>query len=147
VTTGVTVEVVVPTVGRPSLHAALAPLLGPRAGSGRRRPPCRPRPVAPDGRGCCAPWGGGPAAARNVGLAGDVGEWVAFLDDDVLPPATGSSSCSADLAACGPDVGATQGRLRVPLPADRRPTDWERSTQARDGRLGDADMAYRRAAL
>ena len=34
----------------------------------------------------------------------------------------------ADLAACAADVAASQARLHVPLPRDRRPTDWERST-------------------
>jgi hypothetical protein len=41
-----------------------------------------------------------------------------------------------------------QGRLRVPLPADRRPTDWERVTAGlADGAWITADMAYRRSVL
>jgi HAD superfamily hydrolase (TIGR01662 family) len=43
-----------------------------------------------------------------------------------------------------PDVGGVQGRVVVPLPADRRPTDWERGTAglARAAWIT-ADMAYR----
>jgi hypothetical protein len=41
-----------------------------------------------------------------------------------------------------------QGNLRVPLPDDRRPTDWERVTAGlADGAWITADMAYRRSAL
>ncbi|HEX9991333.1 MAG TPA: HAD-IIIA family hydrolase, partial [Acidimicrobiales bacterium] len=39
-------------------------------------------------------------------------------------------------------------RLRVPLPAGRRPTDWERNVAGlQDARWATADLAYRRAAL
>jgi glycosyltransferase involved in cell wall biosynthesis len=146
--TAPTVEVVVPTVGRSSLHAALAPLLG--------RVPvvvvddrdAGPELALPDGVRVLRSWGGGPAAARNVGWRATSADWVAFLDDDVLPPADWVEQLTADLAACGPEVGATQGRLRVPLPADRRPTDWERSTAGLETAVwATADMAYRRAAL
>jgi HAD superfamily hydrolase (TIGR01662 family) len=45
-------------------------------------------------------------------------------------------------------VGASQGRIRVPLPTHRRPTDWERSTAGLEvARWATADMAYRRVAL
>jgi hypothetical protein len=41
-----------------------------------------------------------------------------------------------------------QGRIEVPLPAGRRPNDWERVTRAlAEGRWLTADMAYRRTAL
>lgn len=137
-----------PTVGRPSLHAALAPLLG------------KVQVVVVDDRATGADlhlpgevrvlrsWGGGPAAARNTGWRATDAEWVAFLDDDVLPPADWVDAVVRDLAACGLGVGATQGRLHVPLPADRRPTDWERSTAGLETAVwATADMAYRRAAL
>ncbi|MCW3845261.1 transferase, partial [Micromonospora yasonensis] len=45
-------------------------------------------------------------------------------------------------------VGGVQGVVEVPLPAGRRPTDWERGTAGLAlGRWITADMAYRRAAL
>ncbi|MEV0721088.1 transferase, partial [Asanoa sp. NPDC050611] len=47
-----------------------------------------------------------------------------------------------------PEVGGVQGRVRVPLPAGRRPTDWERNTAGlASAPWITADMAYRRAAL
>jgi glycosyltransferase involved in cell wall biosynthesis len=142
------VEVVVPTVGRPSLHAALAPLLG------------RVKVVVVDDRSAGAEldlpgevrvlrsWGGGPAAARNTGWRATDTEWVAFLDDDVVPPDDWVDRLAEDLQACGADVGASQGRVHVPLPQHRRPTDWERSTAGLESAVwATADMAYRRDAL
>jgi hypothetical protein len=91
--------------------------------------------------------GAGPAAARNLGWRAARFSWVAFLDDDVVPAADWLSRLAADLAV--PDrVGGVQGVVRVPLPTDRRPTDWERATAGlADGEWITADMAYRRAAL
>src|SRR5579875_2667459 len=74
--------------------------------------------------------------------------WVAFLDDDVVPPPLWAQDLEADLAAAVDDVGATQGRVRVPLPGDRRPTDWERNVAALETACwATADMAYRRHVL
>ena len=88
----------------------------------------------------------GPAAARNAGWRAARADWVAFLDDDVVPPAGWRAALEADLAACGPDVAATQGRIVVPVPA--RPTDWERNVAGlEDARWATADMAYRREVL
>ena len=145
--TPATVAVVVPTVGRPSLHAALAPLLG--------RVPVvvvDDRPGGPDlelpGARVLRSGGRGPAAARNTGWRATDAGWVAFLDDDVLPPADWVALLERDLAACDADVGASQGGIRVPLPADRRPTDWERSTAGLEtAQWATADLAYRRTAL
>ncbi|WP_460916213.1 glycosyltransferase family 2 protein [Plantactinospora veratri] len=91
--------------------------------------------------------GAGPAAARNLGWRAARHPWVAFLDDDVLPAADWLERLRTDLAV--PDrVGGVQGEIRVPLPADRRPTDWERVTAGlADGEWITADMAYRRVAL
>jgi len=73
---------------------------------------------------------------------------VAFLDDDVVPDADWADRLLADLAAAPDYVGGVQGHLRVPLPAGRRPTDWERVTAAlTDGVWITADVAYRRDAL
>jgi cellulose synthase/poly-beta-1,6-N-acetylglucosamine synthase-like glycosyltransferase len=146
----VPVDVVIPTLGRPSLAALLDAL---RDVAGRvivvdDRPVARD-PLALPGRvevvrGRAA----GPAAARNLGWRAAATEWVAFLDDDVRPPAGWYGALLRDLAACEPDVGGSQGRIVVPLPRDRRPTDWERNVAGLErARWATADLAYRRAAL
>jgi glycosyltransferase involved in cell wall biosynthesis len=91
--------------------------------------------------------GTGPAAARNLGWRRARHPWVAFLDDDVVPEPGWLAALVADLDV--PDhVGGVQGRISVPLPAGRRPTDWERSTAGlENGRWLTADMAYRVKAL
>jgi len=158
------VSVVVPTVGRPSLAALLRALTG--LGSGRlpdgatavelvlvddrRDAGATPLPVPAElvpvttvvaGRAA------GPAAARNVGWRAARYGWVAFLDDDVVPEPDWPARLAADLRVPA-GVGGVQGRGRVPLPAGRRPRDWERTTAGlADGRWITADMAYRRAAL
>jgi histidinol-phosphate phosphatase family protein len=92
--------------------------------------------------------GRGPAAARNVGWRHVRSPWVAFLDDDVLPPPDWLERLCADLAGLPDDVAASQGRIRVPLPADRPPTDWERNVAGLEhARWATADMAYRRVVL
>jgi hypothetical protein len=90
--------------------------------------------------------GRGPAAARNAGWVASGAEWVVFLDDDVVPTGTWLADLTADLATLAPEVGASQGRITVPLPSV--PTDWERNVAGLEGaRWATADMAYRRAAL
>jgi glycosyltransferase involved in cell wall biosynthesis len=154
VTAGVTV--VIPTLGRPSLTAllsALAPalseapvellLVDDRVGA-HDELPVPPGVDAKVLTGRAA----GPAAARNIGWQAARHEWVAFLDDDVLPDADWLPRLLADLETAPAYVGGVQGNLRVPLPPDRRPTDWERVTAAlADGEWITADMAYRREAL
>ncbi|HZP42044.1 MAG TPA: HAD-IIIA family hydrolase [Candidatus Binatia bacterium] len=154
-------DVVVPTVGRPSLPrllGALAGAAGPLPGrvvlvDDRRdagtpllaaEPPPR---VAPRLR-VVASGGRGPAAARNRGWRETDAPWVAFLDDDVVPTRDWLARLAADLAPLGPDAGASQGRVRVPPPLGRRRTDWERHVQGLErARWATADMAYRREAL
>jgi histidinol-phosphate phosphatase family protein len=150
------VDVVVPTLGRPSLER----LLGALAPGAFRivvvddrpaRAPSAPLacPTVPGARLVLLRSGGrGPAAARNVGWRAATAEWVAFLDDDVVIDADWVGALATDLAACGPDVAGSQGRICVPLPAGRRPTDWERQVRGlEDAWWATADMAYRRAVL
>lgn len=145
---------VVPTIGRPSLATLLHALAG---GTDfelivvdDRRQHDTPLAVPPS----LAPYtkvltgsGAGPAAARNLGWQAATAPWVVFLDDDVRPEPDWWLRLAADLAVPA-DVGGVQGRLQVPLPADRRPTDWERSTHGlTTGWWITADMAYRTEAL
>ena len=130
-----TFDVVIPTVGRPSLEALLERL---RALEG-------PRPgqiiVVRDADGS------GPAAARNTGWRAARAEWVVFLDDDVLPERDWLRRLAADLDVPG-WVAGSQGRIRVPLPAGRKPTDWERNVRRLEtAEYATADMAYRRSVL
>jgi len=150
-------SVVVPTIGRPSLHVLLDALA---AAPGLRpaelilvddRPdgePLRPgRAGLPPVR-VVRTGGGGPARARNLGWRTARTEWIAFLDDDVVPDPDWYERLAQDLADLPPDVAGSQGRVRVPLPADRRPTDWERGTAGlATSSWITADLAYRRAAL
>jgi histidinol-phosphate phosphatase family protein len=149
--------IVVPTVGRDSVHRLLAELDG---SSG-------PRPVAivlVDDRADPRPalavatrmpvtvlysGGRGPAAARNVGWRSTKASWICFLDDDVVPQPHWFAAVAKDIADAE-DVGAaaSQAVVDVPRVAGRSATDDERRTQ----RLGDAqwitaDMAVKRCAL
>jgi len=153
------VTVVVPTCGRPTLQrlldalAAAAPL--PRAVLvvDDRREPHGPLavdlpPVLHDRLTVLKSPGRGPAAARNVGWRAARTAWVAFLDDDVVPRPDWLAGLADDLAGLPPSVAGVQGALVVPLPDDRRPTDWERNVAGlADARWATADMAYRRPAL
>src|SRR3954470_9973414 len=149
--------VVVPTIGRPSLDVlldALATAAGPRPAElvlVDDRPtgvPLEPeRPGLPPVR-VVRTGGGGPAAARNLGWRTAHTSWIAFLDDDVVPDPDWYEKLADDLAALPADVAGTQGRVRVPLPEGRRPTDWERGTAGLTTSAWiTADLAYRRAAL
>ena len=65
-----------------------------------------------------------------------------------MPPTGWSARLCEDLAAPVSGVGASQGRVHVPLPAGRRPTDWERNVAGlEDATWATADMAVRRDAL
>jgi HAD superfamily hydrolase (TIGR01662 family) len=147
------VDIVVPTVGRPSL-ARLLEALGQVPAQvvvvDDRRDRSRPLPLADAaprvmvlaGRGC------GPATARNIGWRASSAEWVAFLDDDVVPEPGWFDALGDDLADLADDIGGSQGRLSVPLPDHRRPTDHERDVAGlASAEWATADMVYRRAAL
>jgi hypothetical protein len=145
--------VVIPTVGRPSLADTLA-AIGPGAQImvvDDRRPEQRERlgPLAvPDGVQVLRSGGRGPAAARNAGWRAAATPWVVFVDDDAVPGPGWVEAAGRDLADLPDRVGGSQGRLEVPLPAGRPPTDAERNTAGlMDAHWITADMAYRRSAL
>ncbi len=149
--------VVIPTVGRANLSplvAAVDASIGPV--------PCaivvvddRPTPDAPldlpptrSELRVVRSGGRGPAAARNAGWRACESEWIAFLDDDVMPPADWARCLARDIADLPADVGASQSRIRVPIDPSRPPTDDERRTASlADARWITADMAYRRTVL
>ncbi|WP_069169943.1 glycosyltransferase family 2 protein [Streptomyces griseus] len=152
--------VVVPTVGRPCLADCLRALdsaAGPRPAEvvvvDDRPAPDGALPVEAAGglhdRVRTVSTGGrGPAAARNAGLRSVTAPWVVFLDDDVQVLPDWADRLAGDLAAADARTGGVQGRLTVPLPVDRRPTDWERGTAGLEqAAWATADMAYRATAL
>lgn len=152
-------SVVTPTVGRPSLNKLLAALHQPSGPPPAEvvivddRPDQR-RPLAVGETSFAVrvvPGAAmGPAAARNRGWRQTTSTWVAFLDDDVVPGPRWRGELAVDLgeAAQLGSVAGTQGRLRVPLPTGRRPTDWERNVAGlAHARWATADLAYRRDVL
>ncbi|HEV2819598.1 MAG TPA: HAD-IIIA family hydrolase [Solirubrobacteraceae bacterium] len=155
-------DVVIPSAGRPSLDvllAALARCAGPRpqrvvvvddrrGGVGGGLPATRP-PGWVDGALVVVCGGGrGAGAARNTGARACAAPWVAFLDDDVVVGPAWLEELARDLGGLGGDVAASQGRVLVPLPAGRRPTDWERNVAGLErARWATADMTFRRDAF
>ncbi len=151
--------IVVPTVGRPSLRVLLEALA---AGT----EPVRAAVVVVDDRRdgpdlaadladvgledlrVVRAGGGGPARARNIGWRHARTPWVSFLDDDVVTDPDWYAVLQRDLRGAGAHVAGSQGQVRVPLPTDRRPTDWERGTAGlATATWITADMSYRRQAL
>ncbi|GAA2900709.1 hypothetical protein GCM10010517_66400 [Streptosporangium fragile] len=154
------ITVVVPTIGRPSLAATLAALdpdldvivvddRPPPSATGEPGVGLLERPAPAAGRvRVLRSGGGGPAAARNVGWRAARTPWIVFLDDDVVPRPGWADALRADLAGLPDEVAGSQGRIEVPLPHDRRPTDAERNTAGlATADWITADMAYRRSAL
>ena len=164
-----TADLVVPTIGRASLDVLLAALAGDVAApvASLTLVDDRPEPdsedlekrVAAAGFGrpttVLTTGGRGPAAARNAGWRSGSAPWVVFLDDDVVPQPGWGDGLAADLAAAdapaavGAGVGVVPGRVHVPLPPDRAPTDWERQVGGLATAPGwlTADLAVRREAL
>ena len=153
---GPVTTIVIPTLGRPSLASLLQALADGTA-------PITAPVVVVDDRRSAEPLdlpatsldvvvvrsrGGGPARARNLGWRRARTPWVSFLDDDVLPDPEWFASLMEDLRSAGPDVAGVQGRVRVPLPEHRAPTDWERGTAGlAEAQWITADLTYRRDAL
>lgn len=153
-------SVVVPTVGRPSLRVLLEALA---AGSTPVDAPVlvvddRPRAdtdlaakladVDLPALRVLRSGGGGPARARNIGWRHARTPWVSFLDDDVVPDSDWYGVLLRDLSSAPSDVAGVQGRVRVPLPRSRPPTDWERGTAGlASAQWITADLSYRRSAL
>ena len=152
-------SLVIPTVGRPSLRTLLealatgtAPVPGPVVVvDDRRDGPDLQADLAdtgPPGVRVVRSGGGGPARARNIGWRHTSTAWVSFLDDDVVPDPDWSAVLVRDLTSVASSVAGSQGRVRVPSPEHRRPTDWERSTAGlATATWITADMSYRRRAL
>lgn len=158
--TALSFDVVVPTTGRASLQTLLQSLAvgGPRPGkvllvddrperdvpllAGVRNADIPPETQVIEGAAA------GPAAARNTGWRASEADWIAFLDDDVVPARNWLRALADDLEGLKPDVAGSQGRIAVPLPRDRRPTDWERNVRGLEhARWATADLAYRRSVL
>jgi len=150
-----TYDVVVPTLGRPSLRRlleALARAVGPHPGRVIVVHDGPPEVELPDVPGFSYERlmgrRRGPAAARNLGWRASDAHWIAFLDDDVVPSPRWPERLELDLRDLPTDVVGSQGRIDVPRPRDRRPTDWERNVAGLERALwATADMAYRRDAL
>lgn len=152
-------SIVIPTIGRPSLRALLDSL-------DRSEGPLPERIVVVDDRRgehsltqidgftsadrlvVLRSRGIGPAGARNIGWHATQTPWVVFLDDDVLVTPSWRRDLQNDLQDAGERDAAVSARVDVPLPRDRRPTDWERNVASLSSAMWiTADMAYRRDAL
>ncbi len=154
-----TYDIVVPTMGRPSLQRLLASLAGAQGPAPDRvllvdDRPDRDAPLLPAGPPpglaveLLAGRAAGPAAARNVGWRAASAQWVVFLDDDVEVEREWPAALAHDLAGLSTGTAASQGRIVVPLAQDRRPTDWERNVRGlEDAVWATADMAYRCSVL
>jgi len=147
--------VVIPTIGRDSLRVVLEALANGRGPRPREvvvvddsRDGTVSTPHLPLSVRLLRTGGVGPAAARNRGWHAACSEWIAFLDDDVVPPPDWAARLHADLDELPLGVAASQARIAVPLPADRAPTDAERGTAGlATAKWITADLACRRAAL
>jgi HAD superfamily hydrolase (TIGR01662 family) len=152
-------DIVIPTVGRDSLAVLITELdrgIGPAPRrvvvvddrAHRPDPLELPATVTLPTPEVVVTGGIGPAGARNAGWRRCSAPWVAFLDDDVVPTASWRADLAVDLAAASPTVAAIQGRVHVPLPDHRRPTDHERNVSGLERAAWiTADMVVRRRTL
>jgi glycosyltransferase involved in cell wall biosynthesis len=149
-------DVVVPTIGRPTLTRLLEAVE-------RSGPPWPGRIIVVDdsaaGVDVASPAGlasrvttlrtagrRGPATARNRGWRVSGAPVVVFLDDDVVPTPGWSQDLLADLGGLDGPTAAVQARVVVPR--SDQPTDWERNTAALEAAAWiTADIAVRRDVL
>ncbi|NUR51964.1 MAG: glycosyltransferase [Hamadaea sp.] len=125
-----TFSVVIPTTGRPELRRLLDRLA--------EEGVTEPIEVVVDSDRL------GPAHARNEGWRRASGEWVVFLDDDVMPRPGWRERLLADLDQPA-SVAAVQAQVTVP---DGERTDWHATTAGlAHARWITADIAYRREML
>lgn len=90
----------------------------------------------------------GPAAARNTGWRASQAQFIAFLDDDVVVREQWLQLLEGDIDALADDEAGSQGRVFVPLPTDRPATDWERNVAGLQSSAWiTADIVYRRDVL
>jgi histidinol-phosphate phosphatase family protein len=130
-------DIVVPTVGRPSLGRLLRDI------AREVTEDCGRVIVVDDSQERR-----GPAATRNRGWRAAHAPWVVFLDDDVELPRGWGRELLRDLTSTPAGVAGVQARITVPMPEGRRPTDWERNVDGLSrARWATADMAYRRDVL
>jgi histidinol-phosphate phosphatase family protein len=155
------IDVVIPTIGRSSLRSLLASLArasGPRPNCiylvDDRRDRSAPLDLGKLDAGLraritvLAGTAAGPASARNAGWRAARAPWIAFVDDDVLVGETWLDDLARDLRDLPPDVAGSQAVVTVPLPEDRRATDWERNVAGlATSHWITADCAYRRVDL
>lgn len=156
-----TIDVVVPTIGRPSLLellGSLASARGPLPRSIILVDDRKSQPAALDLEGIdpilrsrvrvLRGKGAGPAAARNTGWRASDADWIAFLDDDVRVESDWTQRVVCDLERLPSRIAGSRGHVRVPLPKGRAPTDWERNVAGLQRSAWiTADMAYRRSVL
>lgn len=141
------VSVVIPSVGRPSLAAAVASALG------QKDPPLevvvvldsdrRPDGLPDDPRVRLVRTGGGtgPSGARALGVQHSAGDLVAFLDDDDIwePGKLGLQIAEHDrLVAQGArPLVSCRARIVLPHQPDRSPVAPARAYRPGDGDVGD----------
>jgi histidinol-phosphate phosphatase family protein len=155
------IDLVIPTIGRSSLRSLLASLArarGPRPNRvilvDDRRDRATPLELGEldgdllDRITVLAGKAAGPASARNAGWRASRAEWIAFVDDDVLLSESWLEDLARDLRDAPDDVAGSQANVTVPLPSERRATDWERNVAGLAiSQWITADCAYRRAEL